>query len=42
MYLFIYLFIFSSALFLLAYVNCIFVKKLIKIFLKNHIKEQVD
>ena len=41
-YLCIYLFIFSSALFLLAYVNCIFVKKLIKIFLKNHIKEQVD
>ena len=41
-YLGMYLFIFSSALFLLAYVNCIFVKKLIKIFLKNHIKEQVD
>ena len=31
----IYLFIFSSTLFLVAYVNCIFVKKLIKMFLKK-------
>ena len=31
-YLCIYLFIFPSTLVLLAYVNCIFVKKLIKIF----------
>ena len=34
-YLCIYLFIFSSTLFLLAYVNCIFVKKSIKILKKN-------
>ena len=31
----IYLFIFSSTLFLLAYVNCIFVKKLIKMSKKD-------
>ena len=37
-YLCIYLFILSSTLFLLAYVNFIFVKKLIKIFKKNPLR----
>ena len=35
MYVCMYLFILSSTLFLLAYVKCIFVRKLIKIFLKK-------